>query len=62
MPIKILNVKCNRCGKTEEIATNRESVSYWLCSQCKSELERSPKELMRHVGRSVEEDFRSKEQ
>jgi len=46
---------CNRCGAKEEVyRSSGEPSGYYLCSKCKHELESKPKELFRHVGRSLE--------
>ena len=72
MPIaKPVKAKCQRCGREVEIITapthdklgqpTHESPAYWICPQCKTELEGNNLELARHIGKSVEEEFRIKE-
>ena len=56
---KYLNVNCDRCGKTEEIFTvNGHQPAFYICHECKIELERKPKELFRTIGLGAEADHR----
>lgn len=57
MPVsKLVSLRCARCGKLEEIYLRPGSdvPGYYLCSGCKRELEARPKELLGHIGKSVE--------
>jgi len=51
---------CSKCGKTETVLKmgSYEPEAYYICQQCKAQLERTPKELMRTVGKGLEASWR----
>jgi len=60
MPVsEVVSVACNRCGRSESIvlAPGQKKPRYYLCESCKRQLEAQPKELARHLGKSVEAKY-----
>jgi len=60
MPVsQVVSLTCNRCGGKEQVilAPGAEKPRYHLCESCKRQLEAQPKELFRHVGKSIEGEY-----